>query len=65
MSAVSFSLIYHFNLFPMLAKRLKSSHQDYLALVKPSFTITSWAGIGAALAVTLFAEPISTFIYGR
>ena len=64
MSAVSFSLIYHFNLFPMLAKRLKTSHQDYLALVKPSFTITSWAGIGAALAVTLFAEPISTFIYG-
>lgn len=64
MSAVSFSLIYHFNLFPMLSKRLKNSHQDYLTLVNPSFTVTAWAGIGAALAVTLFAEPISIFIFG-
>ena len=64
MSAVSFSLLYHFNLFPMLSKRLKSSHQDYLSLVQPSFTVTAWAGIGMALAITLFAEPVSTFIFG-
>lgn len=62
---VSYSLVYHFNLFPAVAARLNHSPDAFQELVKPSARITAWGGIAVALAGTLLAKPICVFVYGE
>jgi len=64
-SLVTFSMVYHFNLFPALSKRLKHSLDAFYGLIIPSFKVTLWGGILIALGLTLLAEPIIILIYGE
>jgi len=61
---VGYSAIYHFNLFPAVAARLKESKAAFDDLIRPSFRVAAWGGIGIALAGTLAAERISVFVFG-
>lgn len=62
---VSYSLVYHFNLFPATAARLNHSPEAFQELVRPSARVTAWGGIAIAVAGTLMAEPICVFVYGE
>lgn len=64
-SLVTFSMIYHFNLFPALSKRLNHSMEALFGLIIPSFKVTLWGGVLIALSITLFAEQILVVIYGN
>ena len=61
---ISFSLIYHFNLFPSVSRRLKRSKQAFAEIVEPSVRVTAWFGIGIALSISLLSKPIAVLIFG-
>ncbi len=61
----TFSMVYHFNLFPAVTHRLRHSKQAFAAIVGPSFRVTAWATIGIALSISLLSETISIFIFGK
>lgn len=65
MSLWAFSWLYHFNLFPSLARGLGESRAAFQALVRPSLNVTAWAGVGVALVVTLLAEPLCRLAFGE
>lgn len=62
---ISFSLIYHFNLFPSVSRRIKRSKQAFAEIVEPSVRVTAWFGIGIALSITLLSKPICIFVFGE
>lgn len=64
-SVVSFSMVYHFNLYPVVAMRLKQSPESFREIVYPSYRVAAWAGISIALVFSLFAEPLCVFIFGE
>lgn len=61
---ISFSLVYHFNLFPSVSRRLQRSKQAFAEIVEPSFRVTSWVGIGIALSISLLSKHICIFVFG-
>ena len=63
-SVVSFSMIYHFNLFPAVTQRLKKSHESFSRLVEPSFRVTAWGSFFIAIVITFLAGPICEVVYG-
>lgn len=63
-SLVTFAWIYHFNLFPSVARLTKEDPPVLRAWVTDSFRFCSWAGILGALLVTLLAAPILTLLFG-
>lgn len=63
-SIVSFSMIYHFNLFPSVTRRLKESHEAFSQLVRPSFRVTAWGSFFIAIVITFLAGPICELVYG-
>lgn len=63
-SLVTFAWIYHFNLFPILARLTKESPVALREMVTDSFRFCSWAGILGAVLVTLLATPILTLLFG-
>ena len=63
-AVVAFSWVYHFNLFPSLARNLAESRPAFDALVSASFRTISWLGIMASLAGALFADVLSRVVFG-
>jgi PST family polysaccharide transporter len=63
-SIVSFSMIYHFNLFPSVTQRLRQSQEAFSQLVIPSFRVTAWGGFFIAIVITFLAGPICELVYG-
>ncbi|GEM_PF-2218857 len=56
---ITFSMVYHFNLFPAVSYRLHHSALAFNKIVWPLFRVTAWAGIFIALVISLFAEWVS------
>ena len=63
-SLVSFSLLYHFNLFPSVSKKINTSAAAFQELAKASTHFTAWGGCAIALFITLWSEEITVFIFG-
>lgn len=63
-SLVTFAWIYHFNLFPSIARLTAEAPAALRILVTDSVRFCSWAGILGALLVTLLATPILTLVFG-
>ena len=61
---MTFTLVYHFNMFPTVTRRLSISRAEYLRYSDPSVRITAWGGIFVALVTTLAAAPICTLVFG-
>ena len=64
-SAIAFSWVYHFNLFPTLTRFLKESRPAFESLVGASYRSIAWLGIMAALTGALFASEISRVVFGE
>jgi O-antigen/teichoic acid export membrane protein len=62
-SIVAFSWVYHFNLFPSLARNLAESRSAFDALVGASFRCIAWASIMASLAAAMFADTIISAVF--
>ena len=62
---LSFSMIYHFNLYPSVVSRLQHSHASFLVLCEASFRLCAWAGAAVALYVSLIVEPLIVFAFGK
>ncbi len=63
-SLVTFSWVYHFNLYPAIARRVGKAPEDLDGLVRASFRVVAWAGIGLALVLTLLARPLLVLAFG-
>lgn len=63
-SLVVFSWIYHFNLFPVISRKLKDEPEAFAALTQTSIRATAWAGSAIALALALMAEPLLAILFG-
>ena len=61
----SFVFIYHFNLYPTLARRAGEDADAVAGLVGPSFRVTAWLSIGAAMFLALLATPLVTLAFGE
>lgn len=64
MALGTFSFLYHFNIFPAVAKRLLEGRAAFDDLVRPSFRVTTWAGVALGVVGMLVAEPLCTLVYG-
>lgn len=63
-SIAMFGFVYHFNLYPALARAATVRGAAFGDLLRLSFRVTAWASIGAGLALMLAAEPILSTIFG-
>lgn len=63
-SISTFSFVYHFNLYPALARVSAVSSSELTDLMRVSFRVTGWASIGLAFGLTLAATPVVTTIFG-
>ncbi len=64
-SLVTFSYIYHFNLYPTIARRMGDNPEALTALTRASFRGVAWGGIGLALGMTLAAAPLLAILFGE
>lgn len=61
---ITFSMVYHFNLFPVLSRRLSISTASFHEIVYPSFRVTAWGGTAIAVSLSLLAGYISKWVFG-
>lgn len=61
---VSVSGLYFFNMYPLIARTLRDDPAVWGRLMASSYRLIAWIGIGAALAITLFAPVLVTAIFG-
>ena len=64
LSLGTFVWLYHFNLYPTLARSAGDGGGAVSALVTPSFRVTAWTSIGLALGLALLAGPITRIAFG-
>jgi O-antigen/teichoic acid export membrane protein len=64
LSLGTFVWLYHFNLFPSVARATAQPGEAFAALVGPSVRVTAWLGIGGALVLSLVAEPLCRLAFG-
>ena len=61
---ISFSLVYHFNLYPSLTRRVQQSQRAFDEIIRPSIRVTAWFGIAIALSISLTSYHICTLVFG-
>ena len=60
-----FSYLYHFSLYPAVARATVRNDGELALLLTGSCRLTAWGGMLGALALTLFAEPLIIFAMGE
>lgn len=63
-SLITFSWLYHFNLFPTLAGTRDIGRNFDTGMVRASVRLTAWAGTGLALGLSLAAERVLPLLFG-
>jgi len=63
-SLSTFSTIYHFNLYPALTRRIDGPRAELDAVVRASFRVIAWVGIGGALVLALGADEFLSLAFG-
>lgn len=58
------SFVYHFNLYPTLARSV-SIEGEFARLLHVSFRVMAWGSIGLALGLALAASPLLSTIFGE
>lgn len=61
----SFSMLYHFNIYPTVVRRLGKSQEDYRQFSEPSVRICAWSGLLVAYVGVLLAVPLCEFAFGE
>jgi O-antigen/teichoic acid export membrane protein len=63
-SLLVFSFVYHYSLYPTVTRATARNDGELARILTVSCRVTAWAGILAALAITLLAEPLMTVALG-
>jgi O-antigen/teichoic acid export membrane protein len=63
-SLMTFSYVYYFNLFPLVARRLVDDHDALGKIVFASEKVTAWAGVVAASLLWSVAPQVMSLIFG-
>ena len=63
-SLLILSYIYHWNLYPTMARRAESSPDALQILIGASFRVVAWGGILIALILTLIGRPLLVLAFG-
>ena len=58
------SWIYHWNLYPAMARRAEDSPEELRALIGASFRVVAWVGILIALILTLIGQSLLVLGFG-
>jgi O-antigen/teichoic acid export membrane protein len=64
-SLLTFSWIYHWNLYPTIARRAGTRAEDLALLLQASCRVIAWGGILAALMLTVLAKPLVVLGFGQ
>jgi len=64
-SLSTFSMVYHFNLFPTFARLLRESKEAYFETVQASLRLSAWGGTLVALGLTVTAEATCALVFGE
>ncbi len=59
-----FSYLYHFTLYPAVTRATARRGDDLDALLARSLRVTAWAGVAAAVALSVIAEPLVVLAFG-
>jgi O-antigen/teichoic acid export membrane protein len=65
LALLAFGFLYHFNLYPISARRLVEDRADWNQLMRTSLRVSAWGGIGITLVLTLLSEPFMVLIFGK
>lgn len=65
LSVSALSMVYHFNLFPALARAAAEGDAALARLLQQSFRVTAWVSIGATLGLALGARGVMVFAFGE
>jgi PST family polysaccharide transporter len=63
-SALTFSNLYHFNLFPAVTRATVGDKAELDRLMARSLRVVAWAGVFAALALTVLVYPVIRLAFG-
>jgi O-antigen/teichoic acid export membrane protein len=63
-SVLTFSHLYHFNLYPAIARATMKDRDELTSVLAASFRVVAWGGILVALALTLVAQPLCVLLFG-
>ncbi len=64
LSLMTFSYVYYFNLFPLIARRMIDDSDALRAIIAASERVTAWVGVIAGVALWMFAPLIMRIIFG-
>lgn len=64
-SLLTFSWIYHWNLYPTIARRAGTRAEDLAQLLHASCRVIAWGGVLVALLLTVLAEPLVVLGFGN
>lgn len=65
LSLMTFSYVYYFNLFPLMARRMIDDPAALRRIVSASVRVTAWAGALTGAALWTFAPLIMRLIFGK
>lgn len=63
-SLTTFSMLYHFNLFPTISRLLGESKAAFDDAIAGSFRLTAWASVAVAVALTILAHTLCAIAFG-
>jgi len=63
-SLSTFSMLYHFNLYPVIARRASGPPEALDAVIRASLRIVAWVSIGGALLLTLLGTELMQLAFG-
>ncbi len=63
-SLSTFSMLYHFNLFPTFSRLLRESKEAYFETVQSSFRFSIWGSSVIALGLTVVATDVCALVFG-
>jgi O-antigen/teichoic acid export membrane protein len=63
-SLLIFSNLYHFNLYPAIARAGATARGELANTLAASFRVAAWGGTFVALALTVLAEPLCVLVFG-
>jgi len=65
LALLAFGFLYHFNLYPICARRLLGNREEWSQLIKTSMRVAAWGGVGMTLLLTLMSGPLMLSIFGN
>lgn len=63
-SLLTLSFLYHFNLYPVIARSLQRDRAVWERVIAASVHVIAWAATGVALFLTLLADAIMRVVFG-